>query len=157
MSIQLILPSGPMDVSLDRYREVITMWLKHIFTTKRYVPTLKRAKYDINHILSTCVHCQNYWTVRLVRQIMAVPGYETIKKNYRERVDNAIPHLAAGPNPSIAYHTITITQEVENPATGEKVAERVEHIEEEEAVPGLWKPANPRIWKPKPFGCGGFY
>ena len=31
MSIQLALPSGPMDISLDRYREVITMWLEHLF------------------------------------------------------------------------------------------------------------------------------
>lgn len=78
--------------------------------------------------------------------------HESTKRNYRERVENAIPHLAAGPDPSLMYRKVTATWQAEDPSTGEKVAEEVEHEEEEELEPGGWKPANPNLWKPRPIG-----
>ena len=153
LSIQLALPSGPMDISIDRYREAVTMWLEHIFATKEYVPTIKRAKYDLNNILSTCVNCQNFWTVCLARLIMSVPGYEATKKNYRERVNNAIPHLAAGPNPSILDSTTTNTQEEEAKSAEEQAKEEEAKSKfKEELYPGGWLPVNKKLWQPTPFG-----
>ena len=142
MSIQLALPSGPMDISLDRYREVITMWLDHLLATKQYVPIIKRAKYDINHILSTCVNCQNYWLVQLARRIIAAPGYEATKKNYRVRVENAVPHLAAGPNPGTLLST--------NMGMGDSAEGGLGRtkVNKEELYPGFWQPCNPKLWRP---------
>ena len=179
-----------MDISIDRYREVITLWLEHIFASKVYAITIKRVKYDINHILSTCCNCQNHWTVQLAHRIMAAPGYEvrtsrpiwlssldfwsykilcrapfsfetgflirhhqqSTKANYRERVENAVPHLAAGPQPAIWYHTAINSQEIEDPLPGEKSVEQVEHVKEEELEPGGWARANQMMWKPMAFG-----
>lgn len=151
LSMQLALPSGSMNISIDRYSEVLTMWLEHFFCTKQYAPVVKRAKYDINHILSTCVNCQNFWLVRLARGIMAAPGYESTKKNYRSRVDGAIPHAVAGANPSSSYTTITSKGKVKGADGEEKEVEIIE-IVEEDAYAGAWQPANPAVWKAKPLG-----
>ncbi|KAL8795122.1 MAG: hypothetical protein Q9195_002419 [Heterodermia aff. obscurata] len=151
LSVQLALPSGPMDISIDRYREVATMWLEHFFCTKFYAPVVKRAKYDINHILSTCVNCQNFWLVRLARSIMAAPGYEATKKHYRSRVDNAIPHLQAGA-PSDFYSTIVTKSRLKGADGQEREVEVIEILDNEDEYPGLWQPANPEIWKAKPMG-----
>lgn len=152
MSLQLALPSGPMDISIDRYREVITMWLEHFFCTKQYADVVKRAKYDINHILSTCVNCQNFWLVRLAHKILAAPGYEATKKNYRSRVDAAIPHLFAGPKSGESYSTIISKSKIKGADGEEKEVEVVEIVDEEDQHAGGWQPANPAIWKAKPMG-----
>ena len=152
LSINLALPSGPMDMSIDRYREVTTMWLEHFFCTKQYAAVVKRAKYDINDILSTCVHCQNFWLVRLAHSIMAAPGYEATKRNYRNRVDNAIPHRFAGSKSSESYSTIVTKSKFKGADGEEKEVEVVEIVEEEDGHPGAWQPANPAIWKAKPMG-----
>ena len=152
LTIQLASSSGPMDISIDRYREVITMWLEHFFCTKYYATVVKRAKYDINDILSTCVHCQNFWLVRLARSIMAAPGYEATKKNYRKRVADAIPHRFGGANPSESYSTIITKSKAKGADGEEKEVEVIEIVEEDDGHPGAWQPANPAIWKAKPMG-----
>ena len=152
MSLQLALPSGTMDISIDRYREVITMWLEYLFCTKQYAAVVKRARYDINHILSTCVNCQNFWLVRLARSIMASPGYIATKEYYRSRVDNAIPHRSAGPVSSKSYGTIITKSKVKGANGEEKEVELIEIIDEEDSNPGGWQAANPAVWKAKPMG-----
>jgi len=93
LAIQMILPTC-LDVSIDPYRQAVMLWLERIFTSKLYATPIIRAKIDYNDILSTCMNCQNHWSVRLAQSIVQAPRRTFEKAIYGERLEKAIQDLA---------------------------------------------------------------
>lgn len=93
LAIQMILPTC-LDVSIDPYREAAMLWLERIFTTTFYATPIIRARIDYNDILSTCMNCQNHWSVRLAQSIMEAPKRTVEKAIYGKRLEKAIQNLA---------------------------------------------------------------
>ena len=73
-------------ISNDQYREAMTMWLEHIFTSNVCRPVLRRAKLGCSGILSACFSSPSQWTLRLARSIMEAPGNGLEKAMYDERL-----------------------------------------------------------------------
>lgn len=93
LAFQMILPTC-LDVTIDPYREAVTLWLERIFTTKIYATPIIRARIDYNDILSTCMNCQNHWSVRLAQSIIEAPKGTVEKAIYGDRLEQAIKDLA---------------------------------------------------------------
>ena len=72
-------------ISNDQYREAMTMWLEHIFTSNVYRPVLRRAKLGCSGILSACLSSPSRWTLRLARSMMEAPGNDVEKAMYDDR------------------------------------------------------------------------
>ena len=72
-------------ISDDQYREAMTRWLEHIFTSNVYRPVLRRAKLGCSGILSACLSSPSSWTVRLARSITEAPGNNLEKAMYDDR------------------------------------------------------------------------
>ncbi len=85
MVIHIISPSL-MDVVIDPYREAVTMWLVHIYTTKDWAPTIKRIKSECGSILLSCLQNPNHWTLQLAIAIVDAPGHSVAKEIYGERI-----------------------------------------------------------------------
>lgn len=86
MARQMVLRTN-MDVSIDEYREAITLWLERIFVSKGYTAAVKRAKISYGDIMLTCIYNVNCWTVRLARRIMEAPQHEIVKNVYAGRLE----------------------------------------------------------------------
>lgn len=93
LAFQMILPTC-LDISIDPYREAVMLWLERIFTSKTYATSTIRAKIDYNDILSTCMNCQNHWSVRLAQSMMEGPKRTVERSIYGERLEKAIHDLA---------------------------------------------------------------
>lgn len=85
MAVQIISPSL-MDVTIDPYREVITNWLMHIYTSKQWGAMPKQSKLEDDCILSTCLQNPNHWTLKLATTMINTPDRKLAKETYGERV-----------------------------------------------------------------------
>lgn len=92
MLVQLILPSM-LDVTIDTFREAITMWLEQIYTTKGWAAATKRGKLDESVVMETCLQNQNHWTVRLAVAVIGSSGHKIAKEVYVDRVSKAADDL----------------------------------------------------------------
>ena len=93
MLVHLISPSM-LDITIDTYREAITVWLERIYTTKGWAAATKRGKMDENVIMQTCLQNQNHWTIRLASAIIASSGRKIAKEVYEDRVTQAVQYLS---------------------------------------------------------------
>lgn len=100
MAIHIISPSL-MDVTIDTYREVITMWLTHIFTSEIWAATIKHSKLDDNSIVPTCLQNPNHWTLKLASAIFDAVGHKIAKDVYGERIRKAVAEHAKSKEPII--------------------------------------------------------
>ena len=131
MAIQITYPT-PMDVTVDEYREAITMWLERIFVSKVYSAAVKRAKINHYEIVLTGIYNANFWTIRLLRCIMAAPQHKIIKELFAEKLEEIWRKFGGGkPHSQEGDGTTPV---------------RADEGEEE----GGWKRA--KNWVPKPFG-----
>lgn len=101
MAIQIISPSL-MDVTLDTYREVITMWLTHIFTSEKWAAAIKYCKLDDHSIVPSCLQNPNYWTLKLASAILDAAGHKIAKEVYGERITRAVAEHAKQKEPIIS-------------------------------------------------------
>lgn len=100
MAISIISPSL-MDVTIDTYREVITMWLTHIFTAEKWAAPIKRVKLDENSIIPTCLQNPNHWTLKLTSALFDAPGHKRLKDVYGKRISKAVAEHAESKEPII--------------------------------------------------------
>lgn len=100
MVLPLISPSF-MDVTIDVYREAITMWLIHITTAKEWSATIKADKFNDHSMLSTCLQNPNHWTLKLATAILDAPGHKAAQETYGERVKRAMAEHSASKDPII--------------------------------------------------------
>ena len=82
-----------LDITIDTYREAITMWLEQIHTNKGWVAAVKRGKLDDNVIMETCLQNPNHWTIRLAGSIVESSSHRIAKAVYKDRVTKATEHL----------------------------------------------------------------
>lgn len=100
MAMHIISPSL-MDMTIDTYREVITMWLTHVFTSENWAATIKHGKLDDNFIVPTCLQNPNHWTLKLASAIFDAPGHKVAKDVYGERISKAVTEHAKAKEPII--------------------------------------------------------
>lgn len=100
MAIHITSPSL-MDVTIDTYREVITMWLLHIYTSENWAATVKHSKLDDNSIFPTCLQNPNHWTLKLASAIFDAPGRKIAKDVYGERIGKALAEHSKLKEPNI--------------------------------------------------------
>lgn len=100
MVIPIISPSF-MDVTIDTYREAVTMWLIHFYTAKEWSATIKRGKLDDHSVLSTCLQNPNHWTLKLAHAIIESPGRKAAQETYGERVRRAVVEQSSSKEPMI--------------------------------------------------------
>lgn len=100
MAIHIISPSL-MDVTIDTYREVITMWLSHIFTSEIWAAPIKNGKLDHNSIVPTCLQNPNHWTLKLASAISDAPSHKIAKDVYGKRINKAVSEHAKSKEPII--------------------------------------------------------
>ena len=100
MAIHIISPSL-MDVTIDSYREVITMWLTHIFTSEIWAAPIKNGKLDDNSIVPTCLQNPNHWTLKLASAISDAPSHKIAKDVYGKRINKAVSEHAKSKEPII--------------------------------------------------------
>ena len=92
MLVHLISPSM-LDTSIDTYREAITMWLEHIYTTRGWWAAIKRMKLNDSIIMETCLQNPSHWTLHLASTIIESSSHKITKEVYEDRVTKAIEYL----------------------------------------------------------------
>ena len=97
MVLHIISPSF-MDVMIDTYREAVTMWLVHIYTTEEWAATIELVKLDDHSVLSTCLQNPNHWTLELATAIIDSPHHKEAQEIYGERVRRAIANQSLSKN-----------------------------------------------------------
>lgn len=115
----------------DPKSEAVTIWLERLFTSEVYSSAIKRARVAHDGIMTTCLNCPNYWTIRLARCIMESSQdlKEIYSSPFRKRID--------------------LTRKVGESHAEEQGTPRLQNSTNSEGQ-GSWNPAT--NWVPKPFG-----
>lgn len=105
MAAQLIAPQHVQSPN-DTFREGISMWLEHIYTSRFWHQAAKRSGLDDTAIISTCLQNPNKWTVRLASSIT--------QRSNREQVQQFFGPLVAEAQEDLDFGTRAVKERLES-------------------------------------------